>query len=165
VIERVGNKLPHPFMLFVYLALFMILISFVVSLFNVSVKHPGSGDVLQVKSLLSGEGLKFMLTSMLENFTGFKPLGLVLTMMLGIGMAQRVGLFESVIKKTIIKAHKSIITYTVFFIGIMGNIASMQRSLLFLHSLPLSFTRLDAIRWQVLLQVLPLRVSGLRQTS
>jgi aminobenzoyl-glutamate transport protein len=124
VIERVGNKLPHPFMLFVYLALFMILISFVVSLFNVSVKHPGSGDVLQVKSLLSGEGLKFMLTSMLENFTGFKPLGLVLTMMLGIGMAQRVGLFESVIKKTIIKAHKSIVTYTVFFIGIMGNIAS-----------------------------------------
>ncbi|PLR82546.1 p-aminobenzoyl-glutamate transporter [Bacillus canaveralius] len=123
-IERVGNRLPHPFMLFVYLAAFMLCISWFVSLFEVSVIHPGSGEELKIKSLISGEGLQFMLTSMLENFTGFKPLGLVLTMMFGIGMAQRVGLFESVIKKTIIKAHKSIITYTVFFIGIMGNIAS-----------------------------------------
>jgi aminobenzoyl-glutamate transport protein len=124
LVERIGNRLPHPFMLFFYLALGMILISWLVSLFDVSVVHPGSGEELKVKSLISGEGLKYILTSMLENFTGFKPLGLVLTMMLGIGLTQRVGLFESVIKKTIINAHKSIITYAVFFIGIMGNIAS-----------------------------------------
>ncbi|MBX9975869.1 AbgT family transporter [Cytobacillus firmus] len=123
-IERAGNRLPHPFMLFIYLALAMMAISWLVSLFDVSVVHPGSGEELKVKSLISGEGLRFILTSMLENFTGFKPLGLVLTMMLGIGLTQRVGLFESVIKKTIINAHKSIITYAVFFIGIMGNIAS-----------------------------------------
>lgn len=123
-VERIGNRLPHPFMLFFYLALGMIVISWLVSLFDVSVVHPGSGEELKVKSLISGEGLQFILTSMLENFTGFKPLGLVLTMMLGIGLTQRVGLFESVIKKTIINAHKSIITYAVFFIGIMGNIAS-----------------------------------------
>jgi aminobenzoyl-glutamate transport protein len=124
LVERLGNRLPHPFMLFVYLAGFMLVISWVISLFDVSVVHPGSGEELEIKSLISGEGLRFILTSMLSNFTGFKPLGLVLAMMLGIGLAQRVGLFESVIKKTIIKAHKSIITYTVFFIGIMGNIAS-----------------------------------------
>ncbi|KSU81101.1 MULTISPECIES: AbgT family transporter [Fictibacillus] len=123
-IERLGNRLPHPFMLFVYLALFMIVLSAIVSLFDVSVVHPATKETLKVKSLISGEGLKFMLTSMLENFTGFKPLGLVLAMVLGIGLTQRVGLFESVITKTIIKAHKSVITYTVFFIGIMGNIAS-----------------------------------------
>lgn len=102
----------------------MIVLSAIVSLFDVSVVHPATKETLKVKSLISGEGLKFMLTSMLENFTGFKPLGLVLAMVLGIGLTQRVGLFESVITKTIIKAHKSVITYTVFFIGIMANIAS-----------------------------------------
>ncbi|MFD1779012.1 AbgT family transporter [Fredinandcohnia salidurans] len=123
-IEVLGNKLPHPFMLFVYLAGFMILLSWVVSLFDVTVVHPGSGEELEIKSLVSGEGLQFMLTTMLDNFTGFKPLGLVLTMMLGIGLAQKVGLLESAIKQSIMKAHKSIITYAVFFVAIMGNIAS-----------------------------------------
>jgi len=123
-IEVLGNKLPHPFMLFVYLAGFMILFSWVVSLFDVTVIHPGSGEELEIKSLISGEGLQFMLTTMLDNFTGFKPLGLVLTMMLGIGLAQKVGLLESAIKQSIMKAHKSIITYAVFFVAIMGNIAS-----------------------------------------
>lgn len=123
-IERVGNSLPHPFMLFVYLASAMIILSWIISLFDVTVVHPGSGEELAIKSLISGEGLQFILTSMLNNFTGFKPLGLVLTMMLGIGLAQKVGLLESAIKVTIMKAHRSIVTYAVFFIGIMGNIAS-----------------------------------------
>jgi aminobenzoyl-glutamate transport protein len=124
VIERVGNRLPHPFMLFVYLASAMIILSWFISLFDVKVVHPGSGEELAVKSLISAEGLQFILTSMLTNFTGFKPLGLVLTMMLGIGLAQKVGLLESAIKFTILKAHKSIVTYAVFFVGILGNVAS-----------------------------------------
>ncbi|MEK5440666.1 MULTISPECIES: AbgT family transporter [unclassified Fredinandcohnia] len=123
-IEVLGNKLPHPFMLFVYLAGSMILLSWVVSLFDVTVVHPGSGEELEIKSLVSGEGLQFILTTMLDNFTGFKPLGLVLTMMLGIGLAQKVGLLESAIKQSIMKAPKAIITYAVFFVAIMGNIAS-----------------------------------------
>ncbi|MBY8910715.1 AbgT family transporter, partial [Salinicoccus roseus] len=88
VIERVGNKLPDPFVLFIGLAFFMILLSFVFSLFGATVAHPGTGEELQIRNLLSGEGLQFILTSMLENFTGFAPLGLVLAMMLGIGLAE-----------------------------------------------------------------------------
>ncbi|KGP91464.1 transporter [Pontibacillus chungwhensis BH030062] len=123
-IEKAGNKLPDPFMLFVYLALFMILLSWVVSSFGVSVVQPGSGEEVAIKSLISAEGIQYMLTSMLENFTGFKPLGLVLAMMLGIGLAEKVGLIETAIKSTILKAPASLTTYAVIFVGILGNLAS-----------------------------------------
>ncbi|MBE1555807.1 AbgT family transporter [Sporosarcina limicola] len=123
-VERAGNKLPDPFMLFVYLAVFVIVTSCIVSLFNVSVVHPKTEEVLAIKSLLSGEGIQYILTSMLTNFTGFAPLGLVLAMMIGIGLAERVGLLEATIKRTIMKAPKRLVSFTIVFVGIMGNIAS-----------------------------------------
>lgn len=123
-VERIGNKLPDPFMLFVYLSLFIIGVSFAVNQFGVTVEHPGTGEELAIKSLLSGEGIEFILTSMLTNFTGFAPLGLVLAMMLGIGLADKVGLIEAGIKKTILNAPKALITYAVVGTGILGNLAS-----------------------------------------
>ncbi|HSO57372.1 MAG TPA: AbgT family transporter [Paenisporosarcina sp.] len=123
-VERAGNKLPDPFMLFVYLAVFVIITSWIVNLFNVTVLHPKTQEVLEIKSLLSGEGVQYILTSMLTNFTGFAPLGLVLAMMIGIGLAERVGLLEATIKRTIMKAPKRLVSFTIVFVGIMGNIAS-----------------------------------------
>ncbi|WP_217586125.1 AbgT family transporter [Lentibacillus saliphilus] len=123
-IERVGNKLPNPFFIFVYLALFIILISWLVSSLGATVVHPGTKEELAIRSLVSGEGLRYILGSMLDNFTGFKPLGLVLVMMLGVGIADKVGLLETAIKKSILNAPKPLVTYAVIFIGILGNLAS-----------------------------------------
>ncbi|WP_080872028.1 AbgT family transporter [Oceanobacillus timonensis] len=124
IVEKVGNKLPDPFVLFIGLAVLMIILSWIFNLFNASVVHPGSGEEVPIKSLLSGEGLEFILTSMLDNFTGFAPLGLVLVMMLGIGLAEKVGLLDYTIRKTILKSPPFLLTYTVVFAGIMGNLAS-----------------------------------------
>lgn len=123
-IEWIGNKLPDPFMLFVYLAMIVILLSWMISSFNVSFIQPGVEEEVYIKNLVSAEGLEYILTSMLDNFVGFKPLGIVLAMMLGIGLADKVGLLETAIKSTIIKAPKQLITYAVIFTGILGNIAS-----------------------------------------
>ncbi|API91595.1 MULTISPECIES: AbgT family transporter [unclassified Virgibacillus] len=123
-IERVGNKLPDPFILFIALALIIIIASSIFSMFNASVVHPGSGEELPIKSLASGEGIQYILSSMLDNFTGFAPLGLVLAMMLGIGLSEKVGLLDYAIRKTIMKSPPALITYTVVFVGIMGNLAS-----------------------------------------
>ncbi|MFU0789164.1 AbgT family transporter [Virgibacillus proomii] len=123
-IERVGNKLPDPFILFIALAIIVIIASSIFSMFNASVIHPGSGEELPIKNLASGEGIQFILTSMLENFTGFAPLGLVLAMMLGIGLAEKVGLLDYAIRKTILKSPPALVTYTVVFVGILGNLAS-----------------------------------------
>ncbi|WP_085522715.1 AbgT family transporter [Tuberibacillus sp. Marseille-P3662] len=124
LVERAGNKLPDPFILFIGLSVLMIIVSYVFSLFNASVVHPGTGETLQIKNLLSAEGLQFILTSMLDNFTGFAPLGLVLVMMMGIGLAEKVGLLDYAIRKTILRSPPFLITYTVVFVGILGNLAS-----------------------------------------
>nr|WP_201745361.1 AbgT family transporter [Alteribacter lacisalsi] len=123
-VERAGNKLPHPFMLFVYLALGIIGISWIISFFNVSFEHPETGEMEQIQSMVSAEGIEYIISSMLDNFTGFAPLGLVLVMMFGIGLAQKVGLIETFMKKTILNAPKSLVTYAVIATGIIGNLAS-----------------------------------------
>lgn len=124
VVEKLGNKLPDPFMIFVYLAIAVMIASFIFSMFNASVVHPGTGETLAIQNLLSWAGLQYIITSMLENFTGFAPLGTVLAIMLGIGLAEKVGLLEIAIRKTILKAPPALVTYAIAFVGIMGNIAS-----------------------------------------
>lgn len=123
-IEKWGNRLPDPFFIFVYLAIFVVLLSWLVSSLGTTVVHPGTGEELAILSLVSGEGIRYILAETINNFTGFAPLGLVLVMMLGIGLAERVGLMETAIKKSILNAPKSLITYAVIFTGIMGNLAS-----------------------------------------
>lgn len=123
-IEKVGNKLPHPFMLFFYLTLILIAFSFVLGTMQAAVVHPTSGEEVVVKNLLSKEGIRYILTNTLTNFTGFAPLGLVLAMMLGIGLSEKVGLFSAVMTKAISKTPKRIVSFMVVFIGILGNIAS-----------------------------------------
>ncbi|WP_289140117.1 AbgT family transporter [uncultured Brevibacillus sp.] len=124
MVERLGNRIPHPFTLFLYLTLFVIVVSWIGNYLDLSVVHPSKGEEIAVKSLVSKEGLEYFLGSMVDNFTSFKPLGLVLVIALGIGMADKVGLFEATIKKALINAPKSLITYAVLFIGILGNLAS-----------------------------------------
>src|SRR5699024_5051277 len=121
-IEHIGNKLPNPFILFIALAVFIIIISWVLSFFNISFTLPNEEVV--IKSLISTEGLRFIVTSMIDNFISFKPLGIVITMMLGSGRANKVGLLETFIKSTILKAPQRIVTYAIIFTGILGNLAA-----------------------------------------
>lgn len=123
-IERIGNRLPDPMMLFLSLAVIVVIASALAAHFGATVIHPASGKELAIRSLLSDDGIVFMLTQMLHNFTGFAPLGLVLGMILGVGVAEQVGLLEALIKRTILNAPVWLITTTVAFAGIMMNIAS-----------------------------------------
>ncbi len=123
-IETVGNKLPEPIVLFFVLALVVIVASWLAASQGASVIHPATGKELPIRSLVSDEGVVFIFTNMLKNFTGFAPLGLVLSMLIGVGLAERVGLLESVVKNTILNAPKPLITTAVVFAGIMMNIAS-----------------------------------------
>lgn len=123
-VERAGNRLPHPFMIFVYLSVFVVLLSWIVSLFGVTVEEPASGDSVAIESLLSADGIRYMLTSAVVNFVEFPPLGTVITIILGIGLAQRVGLVEAVMRKAITNAPRSLVTWAVVLTGVLGNLAS-----------------------------------------
>lgn len=123
-VERVGNKIPHPFILFLWLIVIIAVISFIANKTGLSVINPTDSKEVVANNLISGEGLNFILANAVKNFTGFAPLGLVLTMALGIGLAEQVGLMSSFMRKTILGASPKLITFTIALIGICGNIAS-----------------------------------------
>ncbi len=94
-IEIIGNRLPHPATIFAMLAGIVLVISAVSYWANVSAVHPVDGTVVTVKNLLSGDGIRWIYTNILDNFLMFPPLGYVLIVMIGIGLAEGTGLFAS----------------------------------------------------------------------
>src|SRR5699024_4090352 len=104
VVERLGNKLPDRFALFLALACLVIIISWIFSMFDASVIHPGNGEDIPISYLLCGAGLQFLLSFWLGNCSVCARLGLVLAMLLGIGLAEKVGLLDFVIRKSFFKS-------------------------------------------------------------
>lgn len=125
MIEKTGNKLPHPVTIFAGLALLVVIASWVVSSFGVSVEHPGkAGEMITVKNLLSAEGIEYIFTKMTENFVGFAPLGVVLVTMLGIGLAEGTGLISALLRGFVLSVPKRLITIGLVFAGVMSSVAS-----------------------------------------
>lgn len=122
-IEVAGNKLPDPIVLFAIMAAIIVVISAVTSFFNVTAISPSTGEEVVVKNLLSKEGIVEMLTGMVQNFSGFAPLGAVLVIMLGVGLADESGYFQTLMKRAVLSTPKKIIIPMIVFIGIIGNVA------------------------------------------
>ena len=120
-IEKIGNMLPHPIYIFMILALIVMVISAFMS--GTSVVHPGTGETESIKSLLSTEGLVWIFDNVVNNFVNFPPLGMVLVMMIGLGLAEETGLLRTFLRKTIVGAPKTLVTFIVVFSGVLGNIA------------------------------------------
>ncbi|MTI69645.1 MAG: AbgT family transporter [Firmicutes bacterium] len=127
-IENVGNKLPHPVTIFIIFALAVIVISEIayrsgitVSFYDAKYK---TEKTIEAVSLMSAEGLRYMINTATENFTSFAPLGTVLVAMLGVGVAEGTGLISAALKKLVLSTPKKLITAVVVFAGVMSNIAS-----------------------------------------
>lgn len=123
-VERVGNALPHPAMLFAIFALTVLVLSWIFNAFGTSVAHPGTGESIEVINLLSTEGVHMIITDMVKNFTSFAPLGIVIVAMLGIGLAERSGLIGALIRKLVLAAPPKLLTFVLVFAGILSNMAS-----------------------------------------
>jgi aminobenzoyl-glutamate transport protein len=124
VIERVGNALPHPAMLFASLAGGVVALSGIGAVLGLSATHPGTGEPIHAVSLVSISGLHRILTQMITNFTGFAPLGTVLVSLLGIGVAERSGLIGTALRLLVLSAPRSLLTFVIVFAGILSNTAS-----------------------------------------
>jgi aminobenzoyl-glutamate transport protein len=123
-VERTGNLLPHPATLFAGFAALVVVLSWVVARFDVSVIHPGTGAVVTPFNLMSAEGLHMILTKMVTNFTGFAPLGTVLVALLGIGVAEGSGLIGAALRVVVLAAPKRLLTFVIVFAGVISNTAS-----------------------------------------
>ncbi len=127
-VEKVGNALPHPAMIFVILSVIVIIISHFAAKSGMHVTYfdakAGEEVTKEAVSLLNWEGLRFIFNSATDNFTSFAPLGTVLVAMLGVGVAENSGLFSSVLKKMLSNVNPTLLAATVVFVGVISNIAS-----------------------------------------
>lgn len=132
-VESVGNKLPQPVTLFAILMLITLILSWIFG--GVSVDHPGKAaglldaqgkpvDQIQVVNLLSREGVQRIFTQMVSTFAMFPPLGLVLVVMLGIGVAEYTGMISVGLRLFVSKVPKSIITFSIVVAGMISSVAA-----------------------------------------
>lgn len=122
-IERLGNRLPHPTLLFVWLCGLILLLSALFAWLGVSVAHPLSGDEVVAVNLLSVEGLHRILGESVSNFVRFAPVGSVLVAVMGIGVAERSGLIGVLLRVSILRAPPKLLTFLVALLGVLSSIA------------------------------------------
>src|SRR5215471_10519477 len=130
-IERVGNKVPHPAVIFFILTGLVIVLSHLFHLLGTSVDsevvnpqtHKVEHATATVNSLLSANGIRFMLTSMVRNFANFGPVGIILVVMIGVGLAEQAGLMTALIKKIIQVMPRKAVTWILVTVGVLASIA------------------------------------------
>lgn len=127
-VEKVGNKLPHPVIVFIILSIIVIIASELVYRSGVTVNYfdakTNEEATVAAVSLLNFEGLRFIFNSATSNFTGFAPMGTVLVTMIGVGVAESSGLISAALKKLISRVPRSLLTMVIVFAGIISNVAS-----------------------------------------
>jgi aminobenzoyl-glutamate transport protein len=121
-VERAGNRLPEPFMLFVLLTLVVAVLSSVMAAFGVTVTVPGESETTPVRGAFSGAGLEFFFTGLAQNFIGFPPLRTVVTIMLAVGLAERCGMLNALIRLAFSRAPRWLLPYALGFIGVSGSV-------------------------------------------
>ena len=132
VVERVGNGLPHPTTMFIIFTLILIAVSYITAKIGVKVSYETYDSATKslvnketaVVNLLSPDSIRFMYTSVINNFTSFIALGTVFTIIMGVGVADGSGFMAAVLKKIVAVTPKRAVTATVIFLGIMSNVAS-----------------------------------------
>ena len=123
-VEKAGNKLPDPVFIFVWLIAGLMGVSVFGAAQGWSVVNPVTNDVIQAQSLFAAENVRKLLEEMPKTLTGFAPLGYVLVVMLGAGVAERTGLFSSAMKAGVSRAPRALLTPIVLFVGIVANHAA-----------------------------------------
>ncbi len=123
-VERIGNKLPHPFWLFWILAVVVVATSAIMAAAGVTVIDPATGDPSPVKNALSVAAVRELTLGAEESFLTFGPLGTVLIIMIGLAVADRSGMLESLARHTLGRVRPSHAVFAVCVAGAMSKFLS-----------------------------------------
>lgn len=137
--EKIGL---HPVMVLLLLCFITIIISGVLSFFNVQATYNRvstiTGDYVvtteAVTSLFNLSGLKYIFTTTVANFANFVVLSHLIIILLGIGIMVKSGFLKTVITMLTKKAKKTSVTYVWILIC---NIASIIGDLAYIIFIPL----------------------------
>jgi aminobenzoyl-glutamate transport protein len=157
-IEQVGNKVPHPALIFLALIFLVIVLSQILSWTGASVttevvepstvqvapEYPGGTSVpgndappapavpdykvqhetITAQSLLTGDGIRYIFTTAVQNFNDFGVVAVILVAMIGVGVAEEAGLIAALIRKMVKVAPRGLITFIIVLLGGISSVAS-----------------------------------------
>jgi aminobenzoyl-glutamate transport protein len=120
-IERIGNRLPDPALLFVLLLLAVWALSSGLSGIEFTHVDPRTGQPLQVQDLLTGVALATFLSNLVQTFVTFHPLGVVLVAMLGVGVADHTGFIRAALRALLLRTSPRLLTPMLLFVAIVSH--------------------------------------------
>lgn len=123
-VERVGNRLPDPAVIFLICLFVVWALSAILSNFTFSAIDPRTNEAVVVNNLLTGDSLADFLSRMVTIFTGFAPLGVVLVAMLGVGVAEHSGFISAGLKRMLDSTPKALLTPMVILVAIVSHTAT-----------------------------------------
>ncbi len=133
-LERAGNKLPDPAMIFVVALALPFLASLLLAPVEFTEKDPrldvrdAAGQVVsstpvKVKNLLNGENFTAFIAKLVKTFTDFPPLGVVLVAMLGVAVAEHAGFIHAGIKYLLRVTPRFLLTPALVLVAIVSHSA------------------------------------------
>ncbi len=121
-IERVGNKIPDITILFISAFIIVCVVSAILSQVHFDYVHPTTGKNIAVNNMLSGENIVKLLSTMVTNYSGFPPLGMVIVATLGIGIADGSGYINTGLKKILSVTPKFLLTPIIILVGMLSHL-------------------------------------------
>lgn len=118
-VERLGNKLPDPVAIFALIVVVLMLVSALGAALGWSATNPVTGEEILARNLFAEASIRQVLGEMPKTFTSFAPLGMVLTLMLGVGVAERSGLIAALLRKLTAGIPKRLLTPVVLVLGML----------------------------------------------
>lgn len=119
----------HPITSFIFLIVAVMIISFVLSLFQVQATYSkvnGSGELesvlVTVENVLNFQGIKYLISNAAKNFVSFTPLSTLLIGLIGLSIAHASGLIDTFIKRGTLKINNKTLTFIVIFVATISSI-------------------------------------------
>ena len=131
-VERMGNFVPHPVIIFLILIGALIIVAAIASLFGASVTmeriNPATNamerETTVVRSLLTVDGIRFLYESLIPNFMSFTAVGLLIGAVMGAGVMEESGLVKALIRKLVLGSPARLLSYFLAFVGILASVAA-----------------------------------------
>jgi aminobenzoyl-glutamate transport protein len=123
-IERVGNMLPDPAALFLLLLIVVWILSALLAPVQFAEIDPRSGAPIQIQNQLTGAAIANFLATMVQTFTGFHPLGVVLVALLGVGVAEHTGFINAGLKSLLGITSAALLTPMLILVAIVSHTAA-----------------------------------------
>ena len=122
----------HPITSFIILILATIILSAILSIFNISASYDSVNiknneleqTMVTITNMLNSDGIKFIISNASKNFASLTTLSTVIITLMGIGVAEETGLIQTVMKKRLTKINPKVITFLLILTAVFSSIVN-----------------------------------------